>query len=122
MKIPEKQIMFEQLSFDFSNLVLWASSLNMTYMVLYSLLAGLLPNLLFYQGSKDVSSYTSGHLMSFEPLLSTLYSVCLWGVSMGSNFWLGSLLVLIGNLPKNLILNIVSKGENNEAFIKNKLT
>ncbi|MCB0351659.1 MAG: EamA family transporter, partial [Bdellovibrionales bacterium] len=63
-------------------------------------------NLLFYVGSKKVSSHFAGTAMAFEPLFSTLYSAIIWQSEFGSHFFVGGALILAANIPAAIFRNI----------------
>jgi drug/metabolite transporter (DMT)-like permease len=84
----------------------WSQSADHIFgMTLYSLLIGLLPNLMFYFGSRKVSSHLAGTMMAFEPLFSALYSAMIWNTMFGGHFILGGILILFANIPKEIFIN-----------------
>lgn len=90
----------------------WSQSADHIFgMALYSLLIGLLPNLLFYFGSRKVSSHFAGTMMAFEPLFSALYSAMIWKTTFGGHFILGGILILFANIPKEIFINTFRRRE-----------
>ncbi len=91
---------------EWPQFLLWSQSVDHIFgMVFYSLLIGLLPNLLFYFGSSKVSSHFAGTMMAFEPLFSALYSAMIWKTTFGGQFVLGGILILFANIPKEIFIN-----------------
>lgn len=68
-------------------------------MVAYSILIGLLPNLLFYRGSKNTSALAAGLILLLEPVVATLSSSLLWNLTLPPLFVLGAGLVLLSGAP-----------------------
>jgi len=100
----------------------WLNFDNLIYMVLFSFFAGFLPNLLFYKGSKSSSPQAASELLSLEPVVSTLYTIILWGFSPNSNFWFGALLIFAGNnLYRGFHLIFQMKDSFKKNFNKNRL-
>ncbi|MBK8201497.1 MAG: DMT family transporter [Bdellovibrionales bacterium] len=82
----------------------WSEGINnISGMVAYSLLVGLLPNLMFYLGSRRVSSHFAGTVMGLEPLFSSIYSAIIWKSAFGSHFVIGGVLILLANVPKEFL-------------------
>ncbi|MCB9027125.1 MAG: DMT family transporter [Bdellovibrionaceae bacterium] len=66
---------------------------------LYSILIGLLPNLLFYFGSRTTSAIACAMAMALEPALSTMYSSIIWETSLSLSFFIGAIFILLANMP-----------------------
>lgn len=98
------------LSTDYQTFSSWISMGNFMKLFLYSIFVGLVPNLLFYLGSKKVDSLVAGTLMTMEPILSMVYSSTIWDVVIGKSFWLGAILILLGNLPKGILFKKINRG------------
>jgi drug/metabolite transporter (DMT)-like permease len=88
---------------DWPQFLIWSQNNNyLIGIVAYSLIVGLLPNALFYLGTRQVSAHVSGAVMVLEPLFSTVYSAAIWGTTLSASFYLGGVLILLANLPKEL--------------------
>lgn len=98
---------------DYSEFVGWASLPNIFYMSLFSILVGLRPNILFYQGSKEIKSYNAGMIMATEPVFSIFYSSLIWSFKFDVNFILGTLCIILANIPGLL----PSKEASDEALL-----
>lgn len=94
----------------------WISIEGSLSLVGYAVLIGLLPNLLFYHGSKSVNSESAGGAMTFEPVVSTIYSYLIWGIVLGGGFWLGAFCIFLGNFPIQYFLKKTRKGEEGIAL------
>lgn len=89
----------ESVALDFYSFKEWISMGNTGYLIMYSLLVGLLPNILFYYGNKLVDTITSGMIVALEPIVSTIYSCLLFGFVMSENFLIGAFLIFMANIP-----------------------
>ncbi len=94
-------IFSSNLKTDFNVFMTWLTFKKSIWLIGYASLMGLFPNLLYYYGSKNISSYTAGLIMASEPLLSTLYSSVIWGNTSNYMFWLGAILIISANLINN---------------------
>jgi drug/metabolite transporter (DMT)-like permease/ABC-type branched-subunit amino acid transport system substrate-binding protein len=65
----------------------------------YSIFVGLLPNLLFYRGSQNISSLTCGLILLLEPVVASLTSNFIWNSPLPHFFFVGAGLVLLGGSP-----------------------
>jgi drug/metabolite transporter (DMT)-like permease len=72
---------------------------NLGMISAYSILIGLLPNYLFYWGSRTSSTQAAGFTLLLEPLISTSVSGFIWSEAMSPAFIGGALLILSTNLP-----------------------
>lgn len=96
-----------KLAEDWPQFVSWTERTHsVSGMIAYSLLVGLLPNLLFYFGSRRVSPHFAGTVMGLEPLFSSIYSAILWKSAFGSHFVVGGILLFLANVPKDLLARI----------------
>lgn len=95
----------QQLSHDFKAFQSWFTITGLLQLSFYSVFIGWIPNILFYKGSKKVSVQTAGLAMSFEPVLSTVYSAMIWKITLLSSFWIGAVFILLGNLPLDILRN-----------------
>ena len=77
----------------------------------YSIFVGLVPNYLFYFGSKTVPALTAGLILLLEPLVSTVVSNLAWGESVSPSFLLGALCILSTNAPSNILKIIQAKSQ-----------
>jgi drug/metabolite transporter (DMT)-like permease len=73
---------------------------NISFITLYSILIGLIPNLLFYKSVNLLSPISVGLIMLFEPIISTFFSVVLLEDNIGINFFVGSIFIIAANIPK----------------------
>lgn len=97
---------------DWSRFLAWTQTTNHIYgIVLYSTLVGLLPNFLFYHGSRTASSHFAGSAMALEPLFSAIYSALIWQSTISPLFWIGGIFILLANMPRELWLNPFQKKE-----------
>jgi drug/metabolite transporter (DMT)-like permease len=95
---------------DWPQFLIWANDINhILELILYSLVIGLLPNLMFYFGSRNVSSHIAGTMMAFEPFFSALYSTIIWKTTFGSHFILGGIMIMFANIPKEVFENVVPR-------------
>lgn len=72
---------------------------HLALMCAYSLFVGLLPNLLFYQGSQSVSALSCGLILLLEPIVASLTSNIAWASPLPSFFIVGAGLVLLAGSP-----------------------
>jgi len=75
----------------------------------YSIFVGLVPNYLFYFGSKTVPALTAGLVLLLEPLVSTAVSSVAWSEPVSTSFFLGALCILSTNLPSNIFQILQNK-------------
>ena len=72
-------------------------------MIIYSILIGFVPNILFYRGSKTISSIAAGLILLAEPVVATLTSTLVWHDPLGPLFFVGAAFVLFSNVPPQAI-------------------
>lgn len=65
----------------------------------FSILTALIPNTLFYYGSKQITAFAAGLILLLEPVLSTFFSWLVWKDSLSITFGLGACLILLANCP-----------------------
>lgn len=95
---------------DWAQVQMWSQNTQYIYrMLLFSILVGLLPNFLFYFGSRQVTSHFAGTILALEPIFSSLYSTWLWPMPLGSYFVIGASFILLANLPKEFLVFAVQK-------------
>lgn len=95
---------------DWAPFQLWSQNVQHIYgMLLFSILVGLLPNFLFYFGSRQVSSHFAGTILSLEPIFSSIYSAWLWPMPFGNSFIIGALCILLANIPKEFLVFTMQK-------------
>ena len=91
---------------------LWATLKDPKFlmgMIAFSVLVGLLPNLLFYRGSQSVTALTAGLILLLEPVVATISSSLLWHTHLPTLFALGAGLVLLSGAPlEDIPLNRIS--------------
>lgn len=75
----------------------------------YSVLIGLLPNLLFYKGSAVVDSITAGYVLLLEPIIATAVACFFWGDEVTFTFVIGALFILSANIPDNFFYRSLKK-------------
>ena len=68
-------------------------------MFMYSIFIGLFPNLLFYKGSKNVTTLTAGLILLLEPIVASLSSSLIWNLSLSPLFIIGAGLILFSGAP-----------------------
>ncbi len=86
---------------DWPQFLFWSHDINhILGLIFYSLMIGLLPNLLFYFSSRNVSSNIAGTMMTFEPFFSALYSTIIWKTTFDSHFVIGGIMIMFANIPK----------------------
>lgn len=103
-------VLSPSLASDWNSFTAWSSNTSHLFHIMgYSLFVGLLPNLLFYFGSRTVSTLTAGLAMALEPALSTLYSSIIWNIDLGSTFVVGAALILIANLQITKVFSKIKK-------------
>ncbi|MCB9072884.1 MAG: DMT family transporter [Bdellovibrionaceae bacterium] len=78
------------------------SSKHILSIILYALIAGFLPNILFYMGVRKLPLHSTGLIMALEPLFSTLYSILIWKMTFGIYFIIGAVCILVGSFPKEI--------------------
>lgn len=76
---------------------------NLLLLVSFSILIGLLPNLLFYKGSSNVDSMTAGYILLLEPVIASVTAYIFWNDQISFTFLVGALLILSANIPKKLL-------------------
>lgn len=99
-----------KLAQDWPQFLSWSHETTHIYaMVLYSILIGLLPNFLFYFGSRQVSSHFAGTVLALEPIFSSIYSAIVWQSAFGSHFLIGGLFILLANIPKEFLVSAAQR-------------
>lgn len=76
---------------------------NLCLIVGYSLLIGLLPNLLFYKGSASTDSLTAGYILLLEPIIASTTAYLFWDDKVSLTFMAGALMILSANIPDELL-------------------
>ena len=71
----------------------------------YSILIGLLPNLLFYKGSASVDSTTAGYVLLLEPVIAASTAWLVWNEQISLTFLIGAIFILAANFPVELFKN-----------------
>lgn len=77
------------------------NSSNLRGIIIFSVLIGLLPNILFYIGSKSCSPIKTGLILLLEPICATIFSKYLFGEVLSDVFYLGATLIILANIPKD---------------------
>ena len=72
---------------------------NLFFISVYSLLIGLLPNLLFYKGSATVDSLSAGYILLLEPIIASSAAYFFWGDTISIAFMIGAFFILSANIP-----------------------
>lgn len=70
---------------------------NISYLFAFAIIAGLLPDYLFYKGVETVSSIQAGVILLLEPISAALLSVLLMISSLGPLELIGAGLILVSN-------------------------
>lgn len=81
---------------------------NFLFMAGYAIVIGVLPNILFYYGVKEVDSWIAGLVLLFEPVIASVFGTILFGEKIGLSFVIGSSLILAANLKRGHIAKILT--------------
>jgi len=79
-----------RLSFDLA-------PMSWLYLVIFALLAGVIPPLLFFKGLGRVSASVAGIILLLEPVSATILAWLFFSQSVGGYIMLGGLLILLSN-------------------------
>lgn len=71
---------------------------NIRDIVLFAVVAGLLPHLLFYRGIRDVNASAAGFILLLEPVSATVIAALVFGDKIGLSFITGAFLILLSNI------------------------
>lgn len=84
---------------------------NALLILTYAILLGVVPNLLFYKASQNLSAMTASLILLFEPVISSFVSSALWNEQLTNRFIMGAFLLLTANISyKNLFtFNFIKK-------------
>lgn len=80
---------------------------NLLILTGYSILIGLLPNLLFYKGSDVVDSLTAGYILLLEPIIASVTAYIVWGDPITLPFAIGALFILSANIPNEFFTKVL---------------
>lgn len=95
---------------DWAQFLLWSQNAQHVFgILLFSILVGLVPNFLFYFGSRQVSSHFAGTILALEPIFSSVYSTWLWPMPFGNYFVIGASFILLANIPKEFLVFTIQK-------------
>lgn len=70
---------------------------NLPEIILFALIAGILPHLLFYKGVGTVSAASAGIILLLEPVSASLIAYMIFSQSLGYSFFAGAFLILMSN-------------------------
>lgn len=88
-----------ELPITINNVYFWLlRDVNFLYMIIFSLLIGLLPNFLFYLGSGYVTNLNASLLLLIEPVIASLFAFFFYNEKCSPSFLIGALLVLSAGL------------------------
>lgn len=65
--------------------------------VLFAVIAGLLPHLLFYKGVEKVNASSAGIILLLEPVSATVIAAILFSDPVGPSFMVGAFFILLSN-------------------------
>lgn len=93
------------IGFIFLNSRSEAIALPVSYenILLYSVVVGVLPNLLLYYGLKHSNVLTASLIIMLEPVISGGLSVLIHQEELGANFLLGAIFIAISNIPTGFL-------------------
>lgn len=77
---------------------------NMINIFIYSAVIGVLPNILLFYGLRSTGIVTASMVIMLEPVMSGVMSVLINNDQLGFNFMVGSLCIVISNLPSETVL------------------
>jgi drug/metabolite transporter (DMT)-like permease len=84
----------------------------------YAVLLGVVPNILFYKASQNLTAMTASLLLLFEPVISSVISFWAWRETLNNSFILGACLLLASNISYKSLFNfniIKTKKESYES-------
>lgn len=91
----------------------WVSvPFNSFCVLIFSIIFGLLPNYLFYKGSKQSTNLNASLLLLFEPVIGTIIAIFLFGETKTIYFAFGAVLILCSGL------NLINKNNIDSTFKK----
>ena len=70
---------------------------NFKELVIFALVAGVLPHLFFYKGLEEVNASSAGIILLLEPVSATIIASFLFSEPVGISFITGALLILLSN-------------------------
>jgi drug/metabolite transporter (DMT)-like permease len=76
---------------------------NMGNIFLYSAVIGVIPNLLLFYGLQSTSVLRASTVIMLEPVIAGILSFILHQESLGINFLIGAVFIVISNLPNEFI-------------------
>ncbi|MFN3454212.1 MAG: DMT family transporter [Pseudobdellovibrio sp.] len=103
---------------DFIQISMWIKNIsNLSSIIIYSIFLGLLPNILFYKGSKYISNFNASLILLIEPIIASVISVVTFKENIQFLFFFGALLVLYGALPISDILKKITLTKKSRLLI-----
>lgn len=84
----------------------------------YAVLLGVVPNILFYKASQNLTAMTASLLLLFEPVISSVISFWAWKETLNNSLILGACLLLASNISYKSLFNfniIKTKKESYES-------
>lgn len=84
---------------------------NLILLTTYSIVIGLLPNLLFYKGSATTDSLTAGYILLLEPIIASFTAYLVWGDGISVTFMVGAMLILSANIPNSFFEKKIIKSK-----------
>jgi len=70
---------------------------NFKGLIIFAVVAGVLPHLLFYRGLEEVNASSAGIILLLEPVSATIMAAFLFSESIGISFIAGACLILLSN-------------------------
>ena len=87
--------------------IVWLSDLNNAFkMIMFSVIFGLVANLLFYNASKYHSAFSMSLAIGFEPIIATIASVALFQEVLHPEVLFACTLIFLANTPNYFYLGL----------------
>lgn len=74
--------------------------INLGNIFVYSAVIGVLPNLLLFYGLRTSGIVAASSVIMLEPVMSGVLSVLIHNDTLGMNFFMGSICIVISNMPR----------------------
>lgn len=76
---------------------------NYQNIILYSMVIGVLPNLLLYYGLRHSNVLAASLMIMMEPVISGVLSILIHQEELGANFLIGALFIAVSNIPTGFL-------------------
>lgn len=80
-------------------------------LIAFSVMVGILPNILTFTGIARVPPLSASLVMMFEPVVASLISAVMYKEKFGMMFILGAALVLSANIPEQLVKRVFKRNK-----------